>query len=173
MPRWMLACPKCFHKFTHTTIEVAIIEESRRDPFNILPRPRMLHTGEPRACPKLQRPNLFTSGLICSTANSSSTAWATRFGCGSFHQASVVKQCSPEVVIQQRQRECLQIEPANSFGILGIQTVPLDTMLAELIELAVTQTRQRRAPVAVGRSAANVGFGACGLGHKRISKTLV
>jgi hypothetical protein len=52
-------------------------------------------------------------------------------------------------VVQERQRERLQIEPSDRFGVIGIQAVPLDAVLAELIEMAVTQTRQRRTPVTV------------------------
>ena len=50
-------------------------------------------------------------------------------------------------IVQERQRERLQIEPSDRFGVLGIQAVPLDAVLAELIEMAVTQTRQRRTRV--------------------------
>ena len=78
--------------------------------------------------------------------------------------------------VQQRQRERLQIEPCESFGVVGIEPMPLDAVLAELIEMAVTQTRQRRAPVAVRYSAANVSLGTWtrfGMGHRRILQPLV
>jgi hypothetical protein len=59
MPSWMLTCPQCSHKFTHTMIEAAIIEEARRDPFCVLPRPRMPTAGEMRTCPSCKTESLY------------------------------------------------------------------------------------------------------------------
>ena len=59
MPRWILTCPKCSHKFTHTMIEAAIVEEARRDPFRILPRPQMPYIGEARSCPNCKTESLY------------------------------------------------------------------------------------------------------------------
>jgi hypothetical protein len=40
-------------------------------------------------------------------------------------------------VIKQRQREHLQVEPADSFGVLGIQPMPLDAVLTEFATASV------------------------------------
>ena len=59
MPRWMLKCPKCSHSFTHTEIELAVIEEARRDPFGILPRPMFAPDGENHTCPGCKTESVF------------------------------------------------------------------------------------------------------------------
>jgi hypothetical protein len=65
MPRWMLKCPNCSHTFTHTEIELSVIEEAHRDPFHILPKPTFAKGGESHTCPGcktesvFQRPQLF------------------------------------------------------------------------------------------------------------------
>ena len=60
--------------------------------------------------------------------------------------------------VQERQRERLQIEPADSIGIVGIQPMPLDAMLSEFGQLAFAEAGQRRTPITIGRPAANVGL---------------
>jgi hypothetical protein len=35
------------------------------------------------------------------------------------------------LVIQQREGECLQIEPAEPFGVVGFQAMPLDAVLSD------------------------------------------
>jgi uncharacterized C2H2 Zn-finger protein len=59
MPRWMLKCPKCSHSFIHTKVEDAIIEEARRDPFGILPRPMFASDGENHTCPDCKTESVF------------------------------------------------------------------------------------------------------------------
>jgi len=51
MPCWMLTCPKCSHKFTHTTIDAAAAEEARRDRSHVPLRPLIPYVGEARTCP--------------------------------------------------------------------------------------------------------------------------
>jgi RNA polymerase subunit RPABC4/transcription elongation factor Spt4 len=55
----MLTCPNCSHTFTHTAIGAAIIEEARREPFLVLPRPRMATAGEVRTCPNCKAESLY------------------------------------------------------------------------------------------------------------------
>jgi uncharacterized C2H2 Zn-finger protein len=59
MPRWMLKCPKCSHDFTHTKIEPSIIDEARRDPFGILPKPTFAKDGETHTCPGCKTESVF------------------------------------------------------------------------------------------------------------------
>jgi uncharacterized C2H2 Zn-finger protein len=59
MPRWMLKCPKCSHAFAHTKVELAVIEEARRDPFGILPRPTFASDGENHTCPGCKTESVF------------------------------------------------------------------------------------------------------------------
>jgi hypothetical protein len=59
MPRWMLRCPKCSQSFTHTKIELAVIEEARRDPFGILPRPMFTFGGENHTCRRCKAESVF------------------------------------------------------------------------------------------------------------------
>jgi hypothetical protein len=59
MPRWMLRCPECSRNFTHTQIELAVIEEARRDPFGILPRPTFAPGGENHVCPGCKTESVF------------------------------------------------------------------------------------------------------------------
>jgi uncharacterized protein YbaR (Trm112 family) len=59
MPRWMLACPKCSHKFPHSEIGTEMIERSLRDPFRILPRPEFAPEGEKRSCPSCKTESVF------------------------------------------------------------------------------------------------------------------
>ena len=57
MPRWVVTCPECGHKFTHTEINRAMMDEARHDPFGVVPRPQPV---EKRTCPKCQRESEFT-----------------------------------------------------------------------------------------------------------------
>jgi phage FluMu protein Com len=59
MPYWMLKCPECSRDFVHTKIEVTVIEEARRDPFQILPRPTFAQGGENHACPGCKTESVF------------------------------------------------------------------------------------------------------------------
>ena len=65
-------------------------------------------------------------------------------------------------IIQQRQRERLQIKPAHPFGVARIQAMPLDAMLSEsateLTKLALAETGERHAPITVRAAIANVRF---------------
>jgi len=76
-------------------------------------------------------------------------------------------------MIQQRQREHLQIEPAKS-GVLGAQPMRLDTVLPETPpappQLLLAQIENGYTAVAIGCPAANVSF--CtgkrsGIGHRK------
>jgi len=49
MAKWLLDWPNCRHKFTHSNIEPATIEQSYRDPFKIAARPKFPN-GEKIAC---------------------------------------------------------------------------------------------------------------------------
>ena len=57
------------------------------------------------------------------------------------------------VGVQERQREPLQIEPVESFGIAGIQAMPLDAMLSESAthsaQLAGAKTGDWNTPIAL------------------------
>jgi hypothetical protein len=69
---------------------------------------------------------------------------------------------------QQRQRERLQIRPAEPFMVVWIQAMPLDAVLSELATasapLALAEAGQRTAPVKSGTPQRIWGFGcACGL----------
>ena len=59
MPRWMLKCPKCSRDFVHTKIELAAIEEARRDAFRILPKPPFALEGEKQTCPECKTESVF------------------------------------------------------------------------------------------------------------------
>jgi len=59
MPKWMLACPKCRHKFPHSEIDSEMIERAFRDPFRILPRPEFSPEGERRTCPSCKTDSVF------------------------------------------------------------------------------------------------------------------
>jgi endogenous inhibitor of DNA gyrase (YacG/DUF329 family) len=59
MPRWVVRCPDCSRTFTHTQIELAVIEESFRDPYRILPRPTIPQGREARTCPQCQTTSVF------------------------------------------------------------------------------------------------------------------
>ena len=50
------------------------------------------------------------------------------------------------VGVQERQREPLQIEPVESFGIAGIQAMPLDAMLSELAQVPVAENYSAACP---------------------------
>jgi len=59
MPHWMLKCPECGHSFPHTKIEIAAIEEARRDPFRILPKPKFGSGDENHTCPGCKTESVF------------------------------------------------------------------------------------------------------------------
>jgi endogenous inhibitor of DNA gyrase (YacG/DUF329 family) len=59
MPRWMLTCPQCGHKFPHSQIDTEMIEQALRDPFHILPRPDFPAEGERRSCPSCKTESVF------------------------------------------------------------------------------------------------------------------
>jgi hypothetical protein len=59
MPRWMLKCPKCSYNFTHSKIELAVLEEARRDPYGVLPRPTFAPDGENHTCPGCKTESVF------------------------------------------------------------------------------------------------------------------
>jgi hypothetical protein len=65
-------------------------------------------------------------------------------------------------VLQQRQPEHLQIEPAQPSSVLGIQSMPLDIVLPETppaaAHLLLAQIENRDSPIAIGCPAANVSF---------------
>jgi hypothetical protein len=65
---------------------------------------------------------------------------------------------------QQRQCECLQIKPAESFGVVWIQAMPLDAAFSEFAtasaQLALAEAGQRSAPVTIRSSATNISFSA-------------
>jgi hypothetical protein len=50
MAKWLLICPNCNYRFTHSNIEPTTIEDSYRDPFRIVARPKFPN-GEKLACP--------------------------------------------------------------------------------------------------------------------------
>jgi hypothetical protein len=59
MPRWMLRCPNCSHKFPHSAIDAKMVEQAFRDPFRILPRPEFSDEGERRTCPSCKKESVF------------------------------------------------------------------------------------------------------------------
>jgi hypothetical protein len=59
MPYWMLKCPKCSRDFVHTKIELAAIEDARRDAFRILPKPPFALDGEKQTCPECKTESVF------------------------------------------------------------------------------------------------------------------
>jgi hypothetical protein len=59
MPRWMLSCPQCSHKFPHSEIDVHMIEKAFRDPFRVVPRPEFAPEGERRICPNCKTHSVF------------------------------------------------------------------------------------------------------------------
>jgi hypothetical protein len=62
-------------------------------------------------------------------------------------------------VVQERQRERLQIEPADSFSVGGIESVALNAVLSELAQVPIAKVNQRHAPITIGSPAANVSLG--------------
>jgi len=59
MPRWLVTCPQCNHKFTHSEIQPAVIEQARRDPFGIMPKPAIPRDGDKRSCPRCKTESVF------------------------------------------------------------------------------------------------------------------
>lgn len=59
MPRWVVKCPSCDRTFTHTRIEPAVVQESLRDPFHVLPRPTIPQKTEGRTCPHCRKKSVF------------------------------------------------------------------------------------------------------------------
>jgi hypothetical protein len=59
MPSWMLRCPKCSFKFSHSSIASEILEQAHRDPFRVVPRPTMPTEGESRQCPSCKKDSVF------------------------------------------------------------------------------------------------------------------
>jgi hypothetical protein len=49
MPRWILIRPNCSHRFTHSNIEPTTVQESYRDPFKVVARPKF-KDGETMEC---------------------------------------------------------------------------------------------------------------------------
>jgi hypothetical protein len=86
-----------------------------------------------------------------------------------------LKQSELRGMIQQRQREHLQIEPAKSSGVLGMQSMPLDTVLPETppaaTHLLLAQIENWYSPITIGCPAANVSstHKGSGIGHRRPS----
>jgi hypothetical protein len=58
MPRWMLVCPHCFHRFEHSKVDPAIGEQARRDPLKIVLKPKFTN-GETMKCPGCSKESLF------------------------------------------------------------------------------------------------------------------
>jgi hypothetical protein len=50
MARWILICPNCARRFSHSNIEPTAIQQSERDPFHVVAKPK-LPDGEKLACP--------------------------------------------------------------------------------------------------------------------------
>ena len=50
MARWMLVCPRCFHRFEYSNIDPDLVEQAQREPFMVVPKPRLAN-GETRNCP--------------------------------------------------------------------------------------------------------------------------
>jgi hypothetical protein len=48
--KWILVCPDCGLKFTHSNIEPKVLEQSRRDLFKIVAKPNF-KDGERIGCP--------------------------------------------------------------------------------------------------------------------------
>jgi hypothetical protein len=55
MPRWVVNCPNCSGEFTHTEIDSTMLEQARRDPFGLVPKP----SGEKRTCPNCNTESAF------------------------------------------------------------------------------------------------------------------
>jgi hypothetical protein len=78
--------------------------------------------------------------------------------------AARVGGVSASIVRQQHYRKRLQVEPADSFGVIGTQPMPLDTVLAEFVPASVpfafAETGHRRTSITIRASAADAGRGA-------------
>jgi hypothetical protein len=60
MARWMLLCPHCFHQFEHSKVDPDVVEQARRDPFKIVPKPKFTN-GETKKCPSCSKESLYRS----------------------------------------------------------------------------------------------------------------
>ena len=66
MARWMLVCPHCSHRFEYHKVDPAIAEQALRDPFHVVPKPKLTN-GERKRCTGCSKDSLFRSfDLICS-----------------------------------------------------------------------------------------------------------
>jgi hypothetical protein len=59
MPRWVVRCPSCGVTFTYIQIVPAVIEESLRDPYGVLPKPTIPQGSEHRTCPSCRTESMF------------------------------------------------------------------------------------------------------------------
>jgi hypothetical protein len=50
MARWILVCTNCAYRFTHSNVEPSAVQESHRDPFHVVARPKF-KDGETIQCP--------------------------------------------------------------------------------------------------------------------------
>jgi hypothetical protein len=60
MARWMLLCPHCFYQFEHSKVDPDVVEQARRDPFKIVPKPKFTN-GETRKCPACSKESTYRS----------------------------------------------------------------------------------------------------------------
>ena len=58
MARWTLICPRCFHRFEYSKVDADVVEEARRDPFMVVPKPTFKSGGE-KKCPACRKDSLF------------------------------------------------------------------------------------------------------------------
>ena len=50
MARWILICPNCAFRFSHSNVEPTAIQESQRDPFHVVAKPKFSN-GDKLVCP--------------------------------------------------------------------------------------------------------------------------
>jgi hypothetical protein len=59
MPHWVVVCPNCTFVFSHTRIELDVVAEFHRDPYQILSKPIITQVNERRTCPNCTTESVF------------------------------------------------------------------------------------------------------------------
>jgi hypothetical protein len=72
--KWTLICPNCAYRFTHSNVEPRAVEESYRDPFRVVARPKF-PDGETLTCPNCKGESVYEAfELIYDAEESGPTA---------------------------------------------------------------------------------------------------
>ena len=61
MARWMLVCPRCYHRFEYKIVDPDVVVQALRDPFTVIPKPTFKSGGETKTCPSCGMESLYRS----------------------------------------------------------------------------------------------------------------